>query len=247
MSKRIELKFKKMLKKADFVHADLEYHEELVHDAKKGFNEAFMDKVNGMSRLQKRHWKRHMKAIQDERAKKLLEEAEASQQTEQEEADEDAGTDVGPVNKQTFIDGITGEEHYLNPDEIGEIDVDDKRGVIKKLYRRIAGETHPDKLIAVGASPLEINKKTKLFKKAKEAYERDNWYTIYSLALELGISPGDISDKQIEWIEEDIKLTLGRISKIGQLFVWVWYVADEQQRELIMRQYFKQVYNWDDI
>ncbi len=247
MSKRIELKFKKMLKKADFVHADLEYHEELVHEAKRDFNEAFMDQVNSMSRLQKRHWKRHVKQIQDERAKKLLEEAEAAQEQEEQEADEDAGTDVGPANKETFIDGITGEERYLNPDEIGEINVDDKKGVIKKLYRRIAGETHPDKLIAAGVSPLEINKKTKLFKKAKEAYERDNWYTIYSIALELGISPGDISDQQIEWIEEDIKLTLGRISKIGQLFVWVWYVAEEEQKEHIMRQYFKQVYNWDDI
>jgi hypothetical protein len=247
MSKRIELKFKKMLKKADFVHADLEYHEELVHEAKRDFNEAFMDQVNSMSRLQKRHWKRHVKQIQDERAKKLLEEAEAAQEQEEQEADEDAGTGVGPANKETFIDGITGEERYLNPDEIGEINVDDKKGVIKKLYRRIAGETHPDKLIAAGVSPLEINKKTKLFKKAKEAYERDNWYTIYSIALELGISPGDISDQQIEWIEEDIKLTLGRISKIGQLFVWVWYVAEEEQKEHIMRQYFKQVYNWDDI
>ena len=47
MSKRIQLKFKKMLKKAEFVHADLEYHEELVFEAKADFNEALI----GVKRL----------------------------------------------------------------------------------------------------------------------------------------------------------------------------------------------------
>ena len=40
MSKQLQLKFKKMLKKAEFVHADLEYHEELSDDSKKLFGEA---------------------------------------------------------------------------------------------------------------------------------------------------------------------------------------------------------------
>ena len=39
MSKQLKLKFKKLLKKADFIHADLEYHEELVVEAKQLFNE----------------------------------------------------------------------------------------------------------------------------------------------------------------------------------------------------------------
>ena len=37
MSKQVKLKFKKLLKKAEFVHADLEYHEELFPEAQKGF------------------------------------------------------------------------------------------------------------------------------------------------------------------------------------------------------------------
>lgn len=189
MSKRTELKFKKMLKKADFVHADLEYHEELVHEAKMGFNKSFIEKINNMSRLQKRHWKRHVKLLNDEKAKRLLEEAQKDKEKAEQEIEEDTSCAVGAVNKETFIDGITGEERYLNPEEIDEMDVEDKQGVIKKLYRRIANVTHPDKLIAAGVGPLEVNKKTKLFKKAKEAYERDNWYTIYSIAIDLGISP----------------------------------------------------------
>ena len=39
MSKQVKLKFKKLLKKAEFVHADLEYHEELLPEAKNLFSQ----------------------------------------------------------------------------------------------------------------------------------------------------------------------------------------------------------------
>ena len=246
MSKRNELKFKKMLKKAEFVHADLEYHEELVYEAKADFNEAFMDKINSMSKLTKRKWNRHLRKLNDEKAKQLLEEAEKEKKkrAEIEEGGQEEQRSL-VKNKETFVDGQTGEEFYLNPDEIEDNDDDDdKSKVIKKLYRKIASETHPDKLIASGFSQAQVERREGMFKKAKEAYERENWYTLYSIAIDLGISPGDIDEKQISWIEEDIKLTMGRISRIGQLFVWVWYTSSDEQKERVMDQYFKQVYKW---
>ena len=243
MSKRIQLKFKKMLKKAEFVHADLEYHEELVFEAKADFNEAFQDRIDNMSRRERKYWARNLHTLNDERAKQLLQQAEEEKQKRIDaETDEDQ---TGIVkNKEVLMDAGTGEEFYLNPDEVDTPD-DDKSGVIKKLYRKIASETHPDKLVASGFSQREVERKEQIFMKAKEAYERENWYMIYSIAIDLGISPGDIDDKHIDWIEEDVKLTMGRISRIGQLFVWVWYTSPDEQKEKVMDQYFKQVYKWE--
>ena len=185
----------------------------------------------------------HVKDVQEERAKKTGEETEKQRQ-EKWTADE-APQDTNIVkNKEVFVDGETGEEVYVNPDEIEETDIDDKQGIIKKLYRKIASETHPDKLVASGFSQGEVARKETIFKKAKEAYERDNWYTLYSVAVDLGIEVGEIDEKHIDWIEEDIKLTMGRISKMGQLFVWVWYTSDDEGKKRVMDQYFKQVYNW---
>ena len=243
MSKRTKLKFKKMLKKAEFVHADLEYHEELITDAKVEFNEAFLDTINSWSRTKRKNWQFHLKDVQDERAKKLLEEAEKLKQEKLAADEAEQNTSIAK-NKEVFIDGETGEEFYTNPDEIEEADIDDKQGIIKKLYRKIASETHPDKLVASGFSEGEVTRKESIFKKAKEAYERDNWYTLYSVAVDLGIEVGEIDEKHIDWIEEDIKLTMGRISKMGQLFVWVWYTSTDEGKERVMDQYFKQVYNW---
>jgi len=243
MSKRIQLKFKKMLKKAEFVHADLEYHEELVFEAKADFNEAFQDRIDNMSRRERKYWTRNLHTLNDERAKQLLQQAEEEKQKRIDaETDEDQ---TGIVkNKEVLMDAGTGEEFYLNPDEVDTPD-DDKSGVIKKLYRKIASETHPDKLVASGFSQREVERKEQIFMKAKEAYERENWYMIYSIAIDLGISPGDIDEKHIDWIEEDVKLTMGRISRIGQLFVWVWYTSTDEQKEKVMDQYFKQVYKWE--
>ena len=232
-----------MLKKAEFVHADLEYHEELITDAKIEFNEAFLDTISKWPRRKRVNWGLHFKGIRDERAKKLVEEAE--NQRQEKIAASEAEQDTSIVkNKEVFVDGETGEEFYINPDEIEETDTDDKQSIIKKLFRKIASETHPDKLVASGFSQGEVARKESIFKKAKEAYERDNWYTLYSVAVDLGIEVGEIDEKHIDWIEEDIKLTMGRISKMGQLFVWVWYTSDDEGKKRVMDQYFKQVYNW---
>ena len=48
MSRRTQLKLKKILKKAEFVHADLEYHEEMLIDAKKEFHETFTNLLKSL-------------------------------------------------------------------------------------------------------------------------------------------------------------------------------------------------------
>ena len=92
MSKRTKLKFKKMLKKAEFVHADLEYHEELMVDAKVEFNEAFLDKISNWPKRKRIDWSFHLQGVQDERAKKLVEQAEKQRQEKLAEAEAEQNT-----------------------------------------------------------------------------------------------------------------------------------------------------------
>lgn len=235
MSKRIQLKLKKMLKKAEFVHADLEYHEELLTDAKKEFNEIFIKTMAGLPQEEKEKYEN----IKKEQFEELRKKQEAAEEDVEEE-DPETSTQLEKA-KETFISQDFPEGIELGPGEDSSDD-NDKLAVNKKLYYKIAAQTHPDKLVSSSLSDKEIEKRKKLFKKAKEAYEQNNWYTLYSISVDLDIDAGDIDKRHVEWIEEDIRKTMGQISKIGQLYAWVWYVSDEQQREKVMKSYLKQVY-----
>ena len=64
MSKQVDLKFKKLLKNAEFVHADLEYHEEMLPEAKQEFFKTVNEIYQQLSAEDR-------KKIDDSRARKL--------------------------------------------------------------------------------------------------------------------------------------------------------------------------------
>ena len=166
MSKRIALKFKKMLKKAEFVHADLEYHEELFHDAKIEFNEEFLSLISEFPKIKRREWDRHVRNLEDQKVKDLLEEAKKQKEKSEGIEGSDNENAIGAPNKEIMITEDHPEGFYLNPDDVSDEDNDGKDGVVKKLYRKIASKTHPDKLVAAGLDEGAIARNILLFEKA---------------------------------------------------------------------------------
>ena len=115
---------------------------------------------------------------------------------------------------------------------------------LKKLFYRIAAETHPDKVKANGFSDKEVYRLEKLFKRALNAYESDNWYILYSIANEIDLKIDEPTEYYIDWVENDIRNTLGEISKIGSLVAWIWYIGDDNRKKLAIQDYFRQMYNF---
>tara|TARA_R100000664_G_C2756014_1_gene143806 strand:- start:1574 stop:2359 length:786 start_codon:yes stop_codon:yes gene_type:complete len=248
MSKRIKLKFKKILKKAEFVHADLEYHEELFEDAKEEFNLAFTSIVEALDKDDRDTFEKLREKEMNDRIAELekrnKEAAEAAAGREDnpegtEEDSEEKNQNTNLLITEEFPEGIE-----LNPDREDEIP-EIKASEMKKIFYKIATLTHPDKQVAKNLTPKQTEEVEKTFKRAKDAYEKGNWYVLYSIATELGIEVGDIDDRHIEWIENDVRLTMGRIAQLAQLAAWVWYVADEKGKETVMKGYLKQAYNFD--
>ena len=240
MSRRTQLKLKKILKKAEFVHADLEYHEEMLIDAKKEFNESFTDLLKSLPP--------DIKQKIEENKKKQLEENIRKQQEELDKKEEEHNTPDEDKEKGTVTDLSldVASDSIENPVEIEQQDSEaDKSSIIKKLFYKIANLTHPDKLVASNLPEYEINKRKATFKRAQTAYERNNWYTLYSIATDFGIDPGEVGNDQIDWIEDDIKLNMNKISNIARVFAWVWYTAPEADKDMIMKNYFMQVYGVD--
>lgn len=232
MSKQVKLKFKKSLKKAEFVHADLEYHEELISDAKREFFAKVEEIFNKLSPEDK-------KKINDAKKKKMIEQSkrEAIERSEEEEDEEIGGL---PDNEDMLsTDGSDEEED----EETGATGV--KSSDLRKLFHEIADICHPDKTEARGLPEHEIRKLEKVFKEAQSAYKGGNWYLLYIIALDLGIEVEDPTGDHIEWIEEDIQYTLEKISQIGTLVIWVWYNGDVIIRLMAMQNYFQQSFGFD--
>jgi len=84
----------------------------------------------------------------------------------------------------------------------------------KKIFKKIAHETHPDK--NKGAE------KTKLFLEAKEAVKEGDWFSLYEICSELEIEVPDISESQILWMEQEIEKIQLMIKKITSTIEWIY-------------------------
>jgi len=232
MSKQVRLKFKKSLKKAEFVHADLEYHEELISEAKREFFAKVEEIFNKLSPEDK-------KKINDVKKKKI---AEQSKREETERFEEEEDEDIR---------GLPDNEEMLSTDDPdgGGDEESTARSVkssdLRKLFHEIADICHPDKTEARGLAEREIRKLENVFKEAQAAYKDGNWYLLYLIALDLGIEVEDPTADQVEWIEEDIQHTLKKISQIGTLVIWVWYNGDGLIKFMAMQNYFQQSFGFD--
>ena len=234
MSKQLKYKLKKTLKNAEFVHADLEYHEELNNEAKKLFAET----INSLLDTLPLEERTKLKQIMEEKAKQDIEDLRRSENhrlsTRQEEEEPKSG-DLVATNHDP-------EELEDSPEEAVP---SAKATILKKLFHKVAELTHPDKVKASAASPREAERLEAVFKKALQAYNQLNWFVLYSIALDLDIDIEDPTDEQIEWIEEDIRSTLSSIAQISATIPWSWYVGDPRTKQRALKSYFSQVYGYN--
>ena len=227
MSKQLKYKLKKTLKNAEFVHADLEYHEQLSKDALEDFHE----EVARLIALLPEEGRQHLQKL-----------AAAKQKTPPPPTPAPDGEldklEETPTSDSTDLVPTDTEPETSDP----KAPPVDKSMQLKKLFRRIAEQTHPDKVRASGFSDKEIFRMERIFIKAKQAYDDENWYILYSIAIELGLAIDDPTDEQIEWIEEDIKKTLHKIAQIANLTAWHWYTGTEVEKKMALQFYFHQAY-----
>jgi hypothetical protein len=234
MSKQVKLKFKKLLKKAEFVQADLEYHDELLPEAKLEFAKVVSDILSSLSAEDQQKIDEYKQKAFDEMIERMKKESEAKEKESQEDAAVVEATDDIKMNDEELEETVEEND-----------DSDDKNKKLKKLFYKIADLTHPDKSVARGVSPAESKRLERTFRKAKEAYSDLNWYTLYCIAIDLDIPVDNPTPETLEWLENDIRLTMGKISNIGNLVVWVWYTGDTNRKNMALANYLQQSFNYD--
>jgi len=158
------------------------------------------------------------------------------QEEKQEEPEQEVSTQTIFEQEQTKQKPADPEGTNEKSEDRIEAKKEEKDGNLKKVFRQIASQVHPDKL--ENFSDFEKQLKTKLFEKARTAFQKNDYYGIVEVAEELNIELPPPTQEQIELMKETNKELEKKINVLKKSVVWKWHHADEEsEKNSIMDRY----------
>ena len=110
--------------------------------------------------------------------------------------------------------------------DIPEVDVN-------MVFKKIAKETHPDKLINRDISDEEYDAKVDMYKEAQRSVKNRDWSKVVEIAKELGIDISDIKNDDSEYLKESVKRLTEKIKQLKMTYAWQWGNTPDQEREIM--------------
>jgi hypothetical protein len=110
--------------------------------------------------------------------------------------------------------------------DIPEVDVN-------MVFKKIAKETHPDKLINKDISDEEYDAKVDMYKEAQRSVKNRDWSKVVEIAKELGIDISDIKNDDSEYLKESVKRLTEKIKQLKMTYAWQWGNTPDQEREIM--------------
>ena len=108
--------------------------------------------------------------------------------------------------------------------DIPEVDVN-------MVFKKIAKETHPDKLINKDISDEEYDAKVDMYKEAQRSVKNRDWSKVVEIANELGIDVSDIKNDDSEYLVESVKRLTQKIKQLKLTYAWQWGNTPDHERE----------------
>ncbi len=214
MNKLKHLEIRRLLKELDFVESDFNYKNEIVFEADNSFIKSVNDILTQHPKL---------KDIIDQKNNKRVDsifESKAKESLENEEV---------VVVEEVILDDYINEDFQFT--DVKDDFIDPMVIKMKKLYRDIAKETHPDK--------VKNRKLNELYLKSTKYYTDSDITGIYYICDELGITY-EVDDKDNKIINDKIYNLKNRISFMESTLTWKWYHSnDEKEKEQIILGYIK--------
>jgi len=137
-------------------------------------------------------------------------------------------------DKREEIDEALKEEEYADNLEKRTFKEDSD---IKRIYRLIVKCTHTDKIKKHQPEQQIVLKKYYL--DATDAYDAQNLYEIVRIATLLNLDIGELSDENLDRLEEDLKRFKSGVKSIENHMVWKYHeeLRDNIQRKMVLKQF----------
>lgn len=104
----------------------------------------------------------------------------------------------------------------------------------KSLFKKIAIETHPDKLVSSSSEEKEL--KNRYFLKARKAIGDNDLASLLEVANKLNISSGMVAEEETKIIQTKIDFIRNKIHEMKQTAAWIWYHSEGDKKENIEKQ-----------
>ena len=130
-------------------------------------------------------------------------------------------------DERDSVEGKVKKAQPPDPPEVQKTEGDEKE--VKKLFRKIAGETHPDKLAHMEKETQEVREG--LFDKAKKACAELNWYELSRLAEHLNLNIPSISEGHVNMLENSAQLLQQKIAVFQSTVAWQWYALNPVEKQ----------------
>jgi hypothetical protein len=132
------------------------------------------------------------------------------------------------INKKISASEFIEQDVFIEDEEI---DSKEENPKMRKLYREIVKQTHPDK--------IKNEKLNNLYIEAGKSYDSEDLFNIYSICDELGISY-ELDESENYILKDKIKYIQDKINFIHSTFTWQWYYSEEEiEKNNIIKEYVK--------
>lgn len=136
--------------------------------------------------------------------------------------------------KETFTEDKTDNQNTDNTPKKEEVKIKSEeisketKDKIKKIYREIVKQTHPDKVDSEVLNNYYLD--------ATRAYDLNDVLELYIICEKLDIDV-EISELELELFDKLIEIKRNEIKRIEDSFIWVWINAktEEQKQEIVDR------------
>ena len=107
---------------------------------------------------------------------------------------------------------------------------------LRKLYRKIVHETHPDKIAISGLGQKEIDRRMSLYKLATEAANKQNEDILVEVALDLEIDTGLDEARIASSLRNRSQFFTKEINQIKDSVEWFWVHATEEAKIKVVKE-----------
>lgn len=223
------LYLKKLFSDLSFFKADLDYKEEMLENYQIKFDIKVMEFLEKNPLIKEEYDK-----IFNSKIDSLYKDIEEDNEEEIKRINEKN------QDKHDEVDAALAEEYSKSNLEKKEFKEDPD---VKRIYRAIVKVTHPDKIRNASLEKRNILKKYYL--EATESYKDQDLYGIVRISSLLDLDIGELSDKNLNRLEDKLKYMTLNIKTIEENMVWKCFeeVRHEFQRNSIIRQFVLTIIN----